>query len=141
MLNNGLYIYNSKFSEIITDFEFSKNGITNYNNIILESFKEKYLICFINNKFIIYNADTNSIEDLTYKNYDQKFNNYYNLIPYDFQKQKLVFTIIYEEQYDTCKWLTLCISKNHNYKIVFSFAYFQEEIMIMKIKILMIIVF
>ena len=81
MLNNGLYIYNSKFSEIITDFEFSKNGITNYNNIILESFKEKYLICFINNKFIIYNADTNSIEDLTYKNYDQKFNNYYNFIP------------------------------------------------------------
>jgi len=36
MLNNGLYIYNSKFSEIITDFEISKNGITNYNNIILE---------------------------------------------------------------------------------------------------------
>ena len=82
MLNNGLYIYNSKFSEIITDFEFSKNGITNYNNIILESYKEKYLICFINNKFIIYNADTNSIEDLTYKNYDQKFNNYYNLNEY-----------------------------------------------------------
>ena len=128
VLNHGLYIYNSDFSEIIKDFIFSKNGITNYNdNIILESFKDNYLICFINNKVIIYYADINEIETLTYTNYDQSLKNYYYLIPYDFQKQKLSFAIIYEEQYNSCNWWTICIAKSQNYKIVFSFGYFSKR--------------
>ena len=128
LLNDGLYIYNSDFSKVIKDYKFSINEINNYNdNIILESFKDNYAICFINNKVIFYYTDANSFEDLTYDNYDQSFKNYYNLIPYDIQKQKLAFAIIYEEQYNTCNWWTACIAKNQKYKIVFSFAYFSKK--------------
>ena len=127
ILNDGLYIYNSDFSKIIKDNKFSIYGITNNDNIILESFKDNYVICFLYNKVIIFYAETNEIQTLTYNNYDQNIKNYYNLIPYDIQKQKISFAIIYEEQYNSCNWWTICIAKNQNYKIVFSFNYFPKK--------------
>ena len=127
ILNDGLYIYNSDFSKIIKDNKFSIYGITNNDNIILESFKDNYVICFLYNKVIIFYADTNEIQTLTYNNYNQNIKNYYNLIPYDIQKQKLSFAIIYEEQYDSCNWWTICIAKYQKYKMGFSFYYFSKK--------------
>jgi len=106
ILIDGLYIYNSVFSELINNYKFSINEKTNYkDSIILESFKENYVVCFINNKLIIYYKNKNNFTYLTYNNYDQNLKNYYNLILFGEQQQQLKFVLIYEKEYEYCEYI------------------------------------
>ena len=121
VLYDGIYIYNSDFSQEIKASIFEKDKITNFNdNILFQSYKNDAVICFIDGKIIIYNSNKKAFEYETYNDYDKDNKNNYNLIPFDIQQEKLKFAIIYEKEYKVCNWLTLCLASKTNYKIHFS---------------------
>ena len=121
LLYDGIYIYNSDFSQEIKASIFEKDKITNFNdNILFQSYKNDAVICFIDGKIIIYNSNKKAFEYETYNDYDKDNKNNYNLIPFDIQQEKLRFVIIYEKEYKVCNWWTLCLASKTNYKIHFS---------------------
>ena len=123
ILYDGLYIYNSNFTQEINKYSFTKNSLTNYSdNILFQEFNDEYSTYFIDGEIINYNANKNIFENFNYNNYEKELRNYYNLIPYDIQHQKLKLILIYEKEYKTCKLLTLCLTKNIKNKITFSFG-------------------
>ena len=106
VLDTGLYIYNSNFSEcsVIYNFNDSQKIIDNYD-FTLEEFKNEqhnFIICLIKKYLYIYDYNIKSIFIYYLKELDNNIGEYYDLLPYKFENNFLNFIISFIDLNDNC---------------------------------------
>ena len=106
VLDTGLYIYNSNFSECSVIYSFNDSQKINGNyEFTLEEFKNdehNFIICLIKKYLYIYDYKMKAIFFYYLKELDNNKAIYYDLLPYKFENNSLNFIISFIDSTNKC---------------------------------------
>ena len=101
VLDTGFYLYNLNKENLVIIHEFKNNEFRKSNNIInlteLYDGNQAYIFCLVNEYLFLFNEHTYKVFTYTINEFDSFKGNYYNLMPYKIENDKISFIIAFNK--------------------------------------------